>query len=221
MFTSQSKPQKQSYDHRHHIELIAQASDRAVLGCEILCRSDPFPETLPDWIDWITHLVELANQTATPDYFASINVDGWNLHHPQIMNILQKLTGDAVVEWTERPDKHSTRKTALKLRELQAKTGVRLSIDDVGAGIDGIQRILLVEPDFIKIDGQIIQEATINQNPMAFAAIDSLLNLAQKAGALAVAEWIESEIEWEVCKKCGIDLVQGYYVQKSCNIQNI
>lgn len=204
---------------KYHIEPIADIQTRKTVGYEILCRSQPYPETTDEWRTWAAYLTDIANDIAVPGTFAAINMDSQQLHDPVIADTLSALNKNIVIEWTEKPGEQPIEDTAAILQKLRNKQGIRIAIDDAGAGADGIQRIMATHPDFVKIDGKLIQAATIHRDPLAFAGIEAIAHIAKMAGATLVAEWVESEREWEICRQYGIHMVQGFYVQETCGKQ--
>ena len=79
-----------------------------------------------------------------PEDFVQIAASNWNM----------------CLEWTEdfasNADLHGA---AERLVEWRKEHGVLISVDDVGAGMDGLLRISLTQPDILKIDGNFLKLA--------------------------------------------------------------
>jgi len=86
--------------------------------------------------------------------------------------------------------------------------GLRIAIDDVGAGYSGLQRIAAVAPDLLKLDRSIT--SGIDQSPSHRAVVAALRHFAGETGALVLAEGVETRAEAEMVKSLGIGLAQGW-----------
>ncbi len=87
----------------------------------------------------------------------------------------------------------------------------KLAIDDFGTGFSGLQMLYFAEPDFIKIDRFFIADIATDSRKKLF--VSHIVNIAHLLGLVVVAEGVETEQEYFVCKDIGCDLVQGYLVQ--------
>jgi EAL domain-containing protein (putative c-di-GMP-specific phosphodiesterase class I)/GGDEF domain-containing protein len=93
-----------------------------------------------------------------------------------------------------------------------AGEGVLIAIDDFGTGYSGLQILCESHPSLIKIDRFFIDGLAQNQKKKVFIA--SIVNLAQTLGIKVVAEGVETEAEFRVCREIGCDLVQGYFIAR-------
>jgi len=100
-------------------------------------------------------------------------------------------------------------KNALKpLRQM----GVRLAVDDAGAGYASFWHILKLEPEIIKIDAKFVQNVDKHSAQKKF--VGSMLDYANHVGSIVVAEGVETEEELSTLKDIGINYVQGYLCGK-------
>ncbi|MGN0697002.1 MAG: EAL domain-containing protein [Oscillospiraceae bacterium] len=90
--------------------------------------------------------------------------------------------------------------------------GFLIALDNVSAGLDTINRIMLINPDIIKIDRAIISQ--IENNTYNQEVFRSIINTAKQIGAMTVAEGVETVDEVLTCMLMGVDYFQGYYFQK-------
>jgi diguanylate cyclase (GGDEF)-like protein len=90
--------------------------------------------------------------------------------------------------------------------------GVRMSIDDFGAGYSSLNRLKQLPFDALKIDGVFIQELT--ENSLDQAIVDTIITLGHNLGMRVVAERIETREQAEFLKICKCDEGQGYYFKK-------
>ena len=88
--------------------------------------------------------------------------------------------------------------------------GVRLAVDDSGAGFAGLQYILRLRPDIIKLDRYLIVGA--GEDPVRRSLTTALVEFSTSVGATVLAEGIESEAELVSLRELGVSLGQGYYL---------
>ncbi|MBC7950909.1 MAG: GGDEF domain-containing protein [Rhodospirillaceae bacterium] len=92
----------------------------------------------------------------------------------------------------------------------------RLAIDDFGTGFSGLQLLYFAEPDYLKIDRFFISDIASDAKKKLF--LSQIVNIAHLLGVVVLAEGVETEREYYVCKDIGCDLVQGYLVQKPTRV---
>jgi EAL domain-containing protein (putative c-di-GMP-specific phosphodiesterase class I) len=90
--------------------------------------------------------------------------------------------------------------------------GMRVAIDDAGAGYASMRHILKIRPDFIKLDISLTKNIDADSTQRALAA--ALIAFARETGATIVAEGIETEAELRTLKRLGICQAQGYYLAR-------
>ena len=86
--------------------------------------------------------------------------------------------------------------------------GFQLAFDDIGFGSSALEAIILLEPDFIKIDGNCIR--SINRDKQRQKFVDKLLNIAGAVNAKTIAEQIECKDEHACLKDLGVNFGQGW-----------
>ncbi len=87
-------------------------------------------------------------------------------------------------------------------------TGVRLSVDDAGAGYASLRHILELRPAFVKLDLSIVQG--IETDPVRQALVSGLVYFAGKTGSELIAEGVETEAEAGILQELGIRFGQGF-----------
>jgi EAL domain-containing protein (putative c-di-GMP-specific phosphodiesterase class I) len=87
--------------------------------------------------------------------------------------------------------------------------GFRVALDDVGSGYSGLNTMLDLRPDLIKIDREIV--SGIDQDPMKQSLFRGLVDAARTRDITVIAEGIETEGELEFVREAGADIAQGYY----------
>lgn len=125
----------------------------------------------------------------------------------------RKCANNIIIEILESEDLKARDKEAVmayiaKLRSL----GVKIAIDDFGSGFSNFALLLEIVPDFIKIDGSIIQK--ICEDQKASDMLVAIIGLSKKLGSKTVAEFVSSKEIYERCVELGVDEFQGFYLSK-------
>jgi EAL domain-containing protein (putative c-di-GMP-specific phosphodiesterase class I) len=98
------------------------------------------------------------------------------------------------------------------LKELCARTGAHLVVDDFGAGYSNLQRILDLEPRIVKLDLALVRN--IHESRRQQAVARHMVNLCVELGARVVAEGIEVIDELVALRDLGVHYGQGYFLAK-------
>src|SRR5690606_35905206 len=111
-----------------------------------------------------------------------------------------------VCEVTESPA--LDRATFVRLAAEMRRLGMRLAIDDFGSGDSTLERVELLEPDFVKIDGAWFRRLV--QTPGAARLLANLVDGFHRGGASVLVEGIETSAQLRAALDAGADCVQGY-----------
>ncbi|MHB1491059.1 MAG: EAL domain-containing protein [Cellulomonas sp.] len=87
--------------------------------------------------------------------------------------------------------------------------GMRLAIDDVGAGFSSLRHIVLCSPDVLKLDRSIVDG--ISTDRVLPTLVAALVEFAHGNGRLVVAEGVETEGDAEVLRGLHVDYGQGWH----------
>lgn len=113
-----------------------------------------------------------------------------------------------VVETEQVEDKVHLR----KILEFYRAQGFLIALDDVGEGYSGLNNLIDIKPDIIKVDRNVIMD--IDRDKLKQSVYKALYNLAKENGITVLAEGIETKEELEFIQSIGVDLAQGYYFAK-------
>jgi EAL domain-containing protein (putative c-di-GMP-specific phosphodiesterase class I) len=91
--------------------------------------------------------------------------------------------------------------------------GVKVALDDFGAGYTSFSYLKELPADVLKIDGNFI--VNINAHPANVAIVEAIVNLAANLGMRTIAEWAEDAATIRTLAEIGVDYVQGYAVARS------
>jgi EAL domain-containing protein (putative c-di-GMP-specific phosphodiesterase class I) len=142
--------------------------------------------------------------------YLSVNVSAAGLCSSELLAALAGAPGDrVVVEVTEHDvvEDVAVARTAIRaLREL----GVRVAIDDVGAGFSGLSRIVDLAPSVVKLDRVII--TGVDRDPVRQSLVAAGVRFAETLGGTLIAEGIETEGELAALRAAGVPYGQGYHL---------
>ena len=163
----------------------------------------------------IRHLAEPALRDSRPDFSISVNVSARDLTHTdlpkRIADLLDTYRVDASrleIELTENIMFPAITTASTTLRKLQ-EMGVRIAVDDFGAGYATIRQIAEFPIDKIKIDKSFV--ATMTEQARGDAAIASIIELARRLNIEVIAEGVESLEHVQRYRWLGCHCFQGYY----------
>ncbi|HET8706277.1 MAG TPA: EAL domain-containing protein, partial [Pseudomonadales bacterium] len=97
--------------------------------------------------------------------------------------------------------------------------GVRLAVDDFGTGYSSLAYLKRFPLNVLKIDRTFIRDVPEDQNDNAIT--EASVSLGHKLGLSVVAEGVENQAQLEYLRRCGCDLVQGFYTGKPAPIEQI
>lgn len=140
--------------------------------------------------------------------FLSINVSPQLPVLPEFMALIERYPPDRIVlELTEHSrldDAHGVRRALQRARD----DGLRVAVDDAGAGFAGLGRILDLQPDFIKLDAMLVRY--VDSDPARAAMARALLMFSHSMGCTIVAEGVEHQRQADTLRHLGVTLAQGY-----------
>lgn len=87
-------------------------------------------------------------------------------------------------------------------------SGIRVAIDDFGAGDSQVDRIIALHPDLIKLDMRLFKDAA--RGGISADVLLSLMAVAERAGCEVVCEGVETDEEFYFGIECGARYMQGY-----------
>lgn len=86
--------------------------------------------------------------------------------------------------------------------------GVRIALDDFGAGASYFGYLKSIAADYLKIDGQFVQN--IVRDRIDQAAVRCFCDIARSVGMQTIAECVETEAAADLLRGLGVDFLQGY-----------
>jgi len=199
---------------------------REPVGFEALCRFSGEPYRSPDlWFNDAATVdlgvdLELAvldraldGFSALPEHvYISLNASPETVISGRLLSVLAGAPVErTVIELTEHAQVLDYGALLDALVPLRA-AGMRLAVDDAGAGYASLQHIVQLRPDVIKLDMSLTRAVDVDPARRALAA--ALIYFAAETGAQIVAEGIETEDEFAALKSLGAQCGQGYLLGK-------
>ncbi len=90
--------------------------------------------------------------------------------------------------------------------------GVRIVLDDFGAGYSSIGYLREIRFDAIKLDGSLI--ATLMDSPAAHDLLIGVLQLCRAIGAPVTAEMVETRVQYDLLCALGVQHLQGFFLSR-------
>jgi len=196
---------------------IIDLSTDEVLGYEALTRFDDGRR--PDLMFEEAHAVGLGVELETACALAAVrgaaglpsgmwlavNFSPATVVSGEMANVVCQAGRPVVVEITE----HVEVESYVAVRDaVRSCPGVRISVDDAGAGYASLRHILELQPDFVKLDIGLVHN--IDTDPARQALAAGLHHYAEETGTTLIAEGVESVEERATIVRLGIRLGQGY-----------
>lgn len=197
--------------------ILAVKQGRSVLFWEALFRGQRSADET--WAEVDRKLFEYLANNHAPDKWKRKTI-AVNLSMDSVLDITDEVVKSAALnwnlclEWTEdfasSADLHGA---AERLVEWRKRHGVLISVDDVGAGMDGLLRTTLTQPDVLKIDGNFLK--------LAMASIENreilqhMVRHFSTKNMTVVAEHIETSRHLSFARSIGCNAWQGFWSRES------
>lgn len=215
---------------------IVETTTGTVFGYETLMRGHEklgfsSPLALLDQAESDGQLVALENLLASralakfstlPDFTSAtlfLNLDVRLIRHGDAIldRLVSHLSGAGIApssicfELSERFDNTSVPEFSSLIARMR-KEGFKIAIDDFGVGHGEMKLLSDYQVDYLKIDRHFIDG--VDSNPRKRHLVRHIVNIAHVLGVRVIAEGIETEAEFLVCREYGVDLVQGWFIAR-------
>ncbi|MDI1229743.1 MAG: EAL domain-containing protein [Methylobacter sp.] len=96
----------------------------------------------------------------------------------------------------------------VEIAAIYRRHGLKIAIDDFGAGFSQLERVMAIQPDIIKLDMQLFQNAA--KGGIARDIVHLISRLAKRTGCRIVCEGVETDEDFYFGLSCGAQYMQGY-----------
>ncbi|MBC17436.1 MAG: diguanylate phosphodiesterase [Desulfovibrio sp.] len=90
--------------------------------------------------------------------------------------------------------------------------GFRVALDDLGAGFSSLNLLTKLQPDFVKLDMELIRD--VDNDPYKAVITENLIRMSRRLGVKTIAEGVETVGEWQWALDKGADYIQGFLFAK-------
>lgn len=149
----------------------------------------------------------------------NVNLSGQSIgdraFHRQALEMLEG-AGAAInqrlcLEITETAAVTNMADAAIFVQQVRA-LGIKVALDDFGAGASSFGYLKNLPVDYIKIDGQFIRDVV--DDPLDEAAVRCFVDVARVVGVKTVAEFVDRTAVKEMVQAIGVDFAQGYLLHR-------
>jgi EAL domain-containing protein (putative c-di-GMP-specific phosphodiesterase class I) len=211
-----------------HFQPIVLSEDHRLFGYEALLRTNnpnlPSPGDMFDAAERLNRVEKLGRVIRAEVYRRALEApkDSYlfvNMHALDFLDKgltsqyspLSKMRERVVLEVTERESLDGMTDVRFRLAELR-ELGYRIAIDDLGAGHSRMNKMLLTDTDFVKLDMSMIRG--IDKHPFKQKLVESVTALCRAHDIKVIGEGVETAEERQVLCDLGCDLLQGFFIAR-------
>ncbi|UPG88778.1 EAL domain-containing protein [Luteibacter aegosomaticola] len=168
----------------------------------------------------IDALAHRENDGLTTTYFVKITAQ--SLEDPDLLPWLKRRLETAKLRRSQLVIAMPESKVLTMLRKAQEfsagwrQSGGRFAIEQFGSGLNSFQMLTHVEADFLKIDRSFMTD--LPQHPENQKRISDICKEGHATGKQTVAEWVEDAVSTSLLFACGVDFVQGNFLQEPAKV---
>jgi EAL domain-containing protein (putative c-di-GMP-specific phosphodiesterase class I) len=201
---------------------IVSLVDGRLVGAEALARFEAEPRRPPnEWfaeanavgrgLDLELHAMRCALDQLgdlKSDAYMSVNASPLTAIDPELDALLRQVPGHRIVLELTEHTRVGDYEVLVEALARARKNGVRVAADDTGAGYSGLQHLLRLRPNVVKLDIALTRH--IDEDPARRALASALVTFAGEIEAVLIAEGVESVEELRALSALGIPAAQGY-----------
>jgi diguanylate cyclase (GGDEF)-like protein/PAS domain S-box-containing protein len=211
-------------DPRGHYELLLRMrgeNGELVLPAEFIPAAERY-NVMPMIDRWVVSqaLGALAHYRGDGDirhgYTLSINLSGTSLNDDHFLEFLiselqayDLSPGAVCFEITETAAISNLANVVHFMREFRAR-GCQFSLDDFGSGLSSFMYLKNLPVDYLKIDGQFIQNVTTDHVDRSM--VEAITQIGHAMGIKTIAERVESAEVLQCLAQIGVEYAQGIYI---------
>ncbi len=148
----------------------------------------------------------------------SVNVSRVDISDPgfekEITDIVEEFglqPGEYLLEITESAYTDNSEEIIETVRRLRSK-GFRVEMDDFGSGYSSLNMLASLPIDALKLDMAFIKK--IGENDKDLRMVKLMIDIAEFMQIPVIAEGVETKAQYDLLRKSGCDIIQGYYFSK-------
>ncbi len=207
-----------------HFELMLRLRDETgtmITPVEFIPAAERY-NVMPAIDRWVVHralerLVYRGDPAVKP-YTIAVNLSGTSLNDEHFLEYLiaelgrhELPKGAMCFEITETAAIANLNNVAFFMRELKS-LGCHFALDDFGSGLSSFMYLKTLPVDYLKIDGQFIEN--VASDPVDRSMVEAISQVGKAMGIHTIAERVESAEVLEALAQLGIGFAQGYHLAK-------
>ncbi len=211
-------------DEREHFELVLRLRDDSgawVTPAEFIPAAERY-NVMPSIDRWVVRqaldrVVYRAASGVKP-FTVAVNLSGTSLNDESFLEYLivelgkrDLPEGSMCFEITETAAISNLGNVVHFMRELKSR-GCRFALDDFGSGLSSFMYLKTLPVDYLKIDGQFVENVT--RDPIDRSMVEAISQVGRAMGIRTIAERVESQEVLVELGRLGIAFAQGYHIAK-------
>jgi EAL domain-containing protein (putative c-di-GMP-specific phosphodiesterase class I) len=207
---------------REHFELMLRLRDDSgalIAPAEFIPAAERY-NVMPSIDRWVVRraLDKLVHRAGTgiKPYTIALNLSGTSLNDERFLEYLiaelsaRELGAGAVCfEITETAAIANLGNVVYFMRELKNR-GCQFALDDFGSGLSSFMYLKTLPVDYLKIDGQFIENVT--RDPVDRSMVEAISQVGKAMGIHTIAERVESVEVMDELGRLGIGFAQGFFI---------
>jgi len=207
---------------RQHFELMLRLQDddgTLVTPAEFIPAAERY-NIMPSIDRWVVRftLAQVAHlqDSGVSPFTVAVNLSGTSLNDERFLEFLinelgqYRLSPGAVCfEITETAAISNLGNVVYFMRELKSR-GCRFALDDFGSGLSSFMYLKTLPVDYLKIDGQFIENVT--HDPVDRSMVEAISQVGRAMGIQTIAERVESREVLQELGRLGISYAQGFFI---------
>jgi diguanylate cyclase (GGDEF)-like protein/PAS domain S-box-containing protein len=209
---------------REHFEVLLRLRDEnaaLVDPAEFIPAAERY-NIMPSIDRWVVRqsldrLVHRSGSGIKP-YTIALNLSGTSLNDERFLEFLiAELTthgpaaGSVCFEITETAAISNVGNAVYFMRELKTR-GCRFALDDFGSGLSSFMYLKTLPVDYLKIDGQFVENIT--RDPVDRSMVEAISQVGRAMQIQTIAERVENAQVLAELGRLGIGFAQGFYIAK-------
>jgi diguanylate cyclase (GGDEF)-like protein/PAS domain S-box-containing protein len=207
---------------REHFELVLRLRDESgalIMPVEFIPAAERY-NVMPSIDRWVVRqaldqVVHRAGSGLKP-YTIAVNLSGTSLNDERFLEYLiaelsarELAPGAMCFEITETAAIANLGNVVYFMRELKSR-GCYFALDDFGSGLSSFMYLKTLPVDFLKIDGQFIENVT--RDPVDRSMVEAISQVGKAMGIHTIAERVESMEVLRELGRLGVGFAQGFYI---------
>jgi diguanylate cyclase (GGDEF)-like protein/PAS domain S-box-containing protein len=217
-------------NEREHFELLLRLRDETgalVAPAEFIPAAERY-NVMPSVDRWVVRealdRVVHRGESGVKPYTVAVNLSGTSLNDERFLEFLinelgahELVPGAICFEITETAAIANLGNAVYFMRELKAR-GCHFALDDFGSGLSSFMYLKTLPVDYLKIDGQFIENVT--RDPVDRSMVEAISEVGRAMGIRTIAERVESAEVLAELSRLGIGFAQGFHIAKPRSTQH-